>query len=544
MSYDLTLQNLIKEYFSDILSIRPELGIELGINVGKGLSNMSIETLDREKGLIELTLDKLRDIEFEELSIDGKVYYLSFYYYLRLRRFFIEDWQLWRMYPEALETLVKIIGIIISNPNYPLDEKIRIIGDYIKDLPTYLEVSKTRLKRPVRLFVDIGILMLTYLKQILAFIKDEAGKDPKATKAFSKLNEIFERAEEALDKYMEWLVNLRGREVFEVSMGQEVYTKLIRIRRLGEDLKEIHNMIKEDINNLHDEILRRLRAINVSSIQDYLEGVREIHPTEPFKVVSEYENAFVEIRRRILENNFMDIPEIDLDIQILPVKSSYLTPIFSHIASIEGSKLDIEIMLRIKDEEDLKWHNKYEITLRMIREIIPGKALLEFYLKTSDNLLRKILDIPEYKEGWGAYTQDILLELGMISGEDYKIMNLIEKYKMAILAKMDIEINTGRLTHVEAAKALKQLGIFTDDEVTINIMTALASPSTLLSQYMGYRFFKNLERKLKTVSEKRFSYKWLTDEIMKYSVTPLRYLEALVLKDYSNDMLTDFLNKD
>ncbi len=544
MSYDLTLQNLIKEYFSDILSIRPELGIELGINVGKGLSNMSIETLDREKGLIELTLDKLRDIEFEELSIDGKVYYLSFYDYLRLRRFFIEDWQLWRMYPEALETLVKIIGIIISNPNYPLEEKIRIIGDYIKDLPTYLEVSKTRLKRPVRLFVDIGILMLTYLKQILAFIKDEAGKDPKATKAFSKLNEIFERAEEALDKYMEWLVNLRGREVFEVSMGQEVYTKLIRIRRLGEDLKEIHNMIKEDINNLHDEILRRLRAINVSSIQDYLEGVREIHPTEPFKVVSEYENAFVEIRRRILENNFMDIPEIDLDIQILPVKSSYLTPIFSHIASIEGSKLDIEIMLRIKDEEDLKWHNKYEITLRMIREIIPGKALLEFYLKTSDNLLRKILDIPEYKEGWGAYTQDILLELGMISGEDYKIMNLIEKYKMAILAKMDIEINTGRLTHVEAAKALKQLGIFTDDEVTINIMTALASPSTLLSQYMGYRFFKNLERKLKTVSEKRFSYKWLTDEIMKYSVTPLRYLEALVLKDYSNDMLTDFLNKD
>ena len=544
MSYDLTLQNLIKEYFSDILSIRPELGIELGINVGKGLSNMSIESLDREKGLIELTLDKLKDIEFEELSIDGKVYYLSFYDYLRLRRFFIEDWQLWRMYPEALETLVKIIGVIISNPNYPLAEKIRVIGDYIKDLPTYLEVSKTRLKRPVRLFVDIGILMLTYLKQILAFIKDEAGKDPKATKAFSKLNEVFERAEEALDKYMEWLVNLRGREVFEVSMGQEVYTKLIKIRRLGEDLKEIHNSIKEDINNLHDEILRRLRAINVSTIHDYLDGIREIHPTEPYKVVSEYESAFVEIRRRILENNFMDIPEIEFDIQILPVKSSYLTPIFSHIASIEGSKLDIEIMLRIKDEEDLKWHNKYEITLRMIREIIPGKALLEFYLKTSDNLLRKILDIPEYKEGWGAYTQDILLELGMVGGEDYKIMNLIEKYKMAILAKMDIEINTGRLTHVEAAKALKQLGIFTDDEVTINIMTALASPSTLLSQYLGYRFFKNLERKLKTVSEKRFSYKWLTDEIMKYSVTPLKYLEALVLKDYSNDMLTDFLNKD
>ena len=180
----------------------------------------------------------------------------------------------------------------------------------------------------------------------------------------------------------------------------------------------------------------------------------------------------------------------------------------------------------------------------MINEVIPGKALLEYYIRTSDNLLRKILDIPEYKEGWGAYVQDVMLNLGLVGGEDYKIMNLIDKYKMAILAKMDIEINTGRLTHVEAAKGLSQLGIFTDDEVTINIMTALASPSTLLSQYLGYRFFKDMERKLKMISEDRFSHRWFTNEIMKYSVTPLRYLESLILRDYSMDMLYEYLSKD
>lgn len=543
MSYDLTLQNIIKEYFSDMLRIKPELGIEMDINVGSGLSNMSIETLDRERGLIELTLDKLKDIDFEELSIEGKAYYLSFYDYLKLRKFFLDEWQIWRMYPEALENIVKIIGIIISNPKYPLDEKIKMIGEYINDLPSYLEMSKTRLKRPVRLFVDMGILMITYLKQILAYIKDEAGKDPKSTKAFSKLSQVFERSEEALDKYMDWLVNLRGREIFEVSMGFEAFEKLIKIRRLGNDLWNVHNFIKEDINEIHDEIIRRLRNNNLSSINDYLESIREMHPTDPYKIVSEYENSFIEIRRRLLESDLIDIPDIDIDIQILPVKSSYMTPLFSYIVSLEGSKLHIEVMLRIRDDEDLKWHNKYETTLRMVRDILPGKALLEFYLKTSPNLIRKILDIPEYKDGWGAYAQDILIDLGLIEGEDYKIMNLIEKYKMAILAKMDIEVNTGRLTHVEAAKGLKQLGIFTDDEITINIMTILASPSTLLSQYLGYRFFKNLEKKLKVISEERFKYKWLTEKITRYSVTPLNYLEALILKDYSHDMLVDYLEK-
>ncbi|HIE37142.1 TPA: hypothetical protein EYP83_03150, partial [Candidatus Geothermarchaeota archaeon] len=280
MSYDLTLQNIIKEYFSDMLRIKPELGIEMDINVGSGLSNMSIETLDRERGLIELTLDKLKGIDFEELSIEGKAYYLSFYDYLKLRKFFLDEWQIWRMYPEALENIVKIIGIIISNPKYPLDEKIKMIGEYINDLPSYLEMSKTRLKRPVRLFVDMGILMITYLKQILAYIKDEAGKDPKSTKAFSKLSQVFERSEEALDKYMDWLVNLRGREIFEVSMGFEAFEKLIKIRRLGNDLWNVHNFIKEDINELHDEIIRRLRNNNLSSINDYLESIREMHPTD------------------------------------------------------------------------------------------------------------------------------------------------------------------------------------------------------------------------------------------------------------------------
>ncbi len=538
MSQELTLNNLVKEYFSNILNIHPELGLELDIHVSRTLPDMSLEVLEREKGLIKLTLEKLEDIEFDELTLDGKVAYLSFRDYLNLRLFFIEDWQLWRMYPEALEILVKIFAYIINTNKYTWEEKVIQLAEYLDDLHRFLDMSKRRIRRPLKLLVELGLLLIAYLKQLLAYVEEEVGKDPKASKVYSKYKQRFERAIQYLDEYKEWLSGLRSKELFEISMGENLYDKLIRVRRLGNSLQEVQQLLKSDINSLIEAINRKLAVMNMSSLRDYMESIRTPEYRDPYMIMSRYEELFVETRRHLLENNLVELPDIDLDIHVLPVKTSYTTPVFSYNSDIEDGRLKIEVYIRMKDEEDAKWHNRFEAQLRIVREIIPGKALVDYYLKTSGTLLQKILDIPQYQVGWGYFAEDMLIDTGVLSSPDFELLNLVEKYKLAMLAKMDLEVNLGKINHSLAYKHLKNLdGVFSEDEATIGIMEVLMSPSMHLSNYLAYVFYRNMARKLKILSGERFSYKWFADEIFKYAVTPHRYLEALILRDHAHGIV-------
>jgi len=538
MSQELTLNNIVKEYFSNILNIHPELGLEMDIDVSRSLPDMSLEVIEREKGLIRLTLEKLEDIDFEDLSLDGKVAYLSFRDYLRLRLFFIEDWQIWRMYPESLEILVKIIGYIVNSSRYTWEEKVVKLAEYMDDLHKFLELSKQRIKRPLKLLVELSLILITYIKQLLAYLEEEVGKDPKASKVYSKYKVRFDRAMEYLDDYKNWISNLRGKELFDISMGENLYDKLIRVRRIGDSLQSVQQLLKSEINNIMEEINRKLVIMNMSSLRDYMEGVRSVTYRDPYMIVSRYEQIFVETRRHILENNLAELPEIDLDIHVVPVKTSYTTPIFTYKSDIQDGRLKIEIYLRIKDEDDLKWHNDFEARLRVIREIIPGQALVNYYLKTSGSLLQKILDIPHYQVGWGYFVQDMMIDTGVLASSDYELLALIDKYKLAMLAKMDLEVNLGKISHSMAYKHLRNLdGIFSEDEATIGVMEVLMSPSMHLSNYLAYVFYKNIARKLKILSGENFSYRWLVDEVLKYAVTPHKYLEALILRDYAGNII-------
>jgi len=554
MSQEITLNNLVKEYFSSLLQIYPHLGLDLDINISTKLPDMSMEVIDREKGLIKLTLERLEDISFEDLSLDGKVQYLSFRDYLRLRLFFIEDWQLWRMYPESLDILIKILTYILYNPKISLEEKVVQIAEYLDDLHRFLELSKQRIRRPLKLLVELGLLMVTYLKQLLTYIEEEAGKDPKAAKVFSKYKQRFDRAMDYLDDYKNWLTNLRQRELFDISMGEQLLEKLIRVRKLGSSVKRIQNILKADILKIEEEIDRKLAVMNMSSLRDYLESVREVTYKDPYMISSRYEQVFVDTRRLLLENNLLELPEIELDINIVPFRAYYVTPIFSYRTTVLDGKLKIEIYIRVKDEEDAKWHNEFETQLRIVREIIPGSALISYYLKKSGNLLQKILDIPEYQVGWGYFVQDMMVDVGILSGEDMELLNLVEKYKLALLAKMDLEMNLGKITHVQAAKFLKQAdGVFSDDEIIIGTMEIMTTPTMHLSNYLAYKFYKRMIRILRGISDegphaterdmekeresKIFNYRWFAEEIFKYAVTPHRYLESLLLRDYASDKI-------
>jgi len=541
MSISSSFDGIVRDTFYQLLEIHPEQAINIGLPFEGKLPDLSEDAIMRERGLIYITLEKLRDVDIDTLSFSKKLDFLAFRDYLKLRGFFIDKWPVWKMYPEAPEILYNILLHVYLNPEETLENKVKMIANYLRDTPGFLEKSKTRVKQPVRIFVDVSILMLTSIKHFLYIMFDEISKDSKASKVYSNYKREIENGLEALDHYIEWLQSLREREIYEYVMGKELYNDLIRIRKLYASVDDAYRLLKKMI----EDGRKRLEALAAevkagASPKDILEMIYEKSPSNPLAAISLYERAITDVRRILIEKKLISLRDVPVDIVPLPAPASLFLPYFYYYPTVVSEK-GIEkatIFVKISDDPDeLKQHNAYYVLHRVMREVFPGKHLMYIFNLSSNNMVRMMLDLPELYEGWALYSDHVMAEAGYTDTPIDNFIRALDIYRSILIAYIDIAVNIGDMKHTDASKFLMEKGYMTQNEATSSVIQVLLSPSSGLSAYLGYRYLLDIRRRMESLAGKELDEKWFHNEILKNAVLPLPYLEASLLRGYSDYLL-------
>lgn len=547
MSRSSSFEAIARDTFYQLLQIHPEYAIQLGVPYEGGLPDLSKDSIMREKGLIMLTLERLKEVNIDSLPFPKKLDVLAFNDYLRLRWFFIEKWPIWKMYPEAPEILFNILLYIYLDPDETLSNKIKTIASFLRETPAFLERSKSRIQQPVRIFVDVSLLMLTALKHFIYVLHEEVTRDPQASRIYASNKRDIESGLQSLDKYIEWIQSLREREIYENIMGRELYDELIKTRKIYSGLDDIYRLLKRMLEERRKRVEAAASDVKPGATpKEVLDMIYEKSPSNQLAAISLYERAIADVRRVLIEKKIVTLKDIPVEVMSLPAPASLRLPIFYYYPTVvrEGGVEKATVFIKIpEDPNELKLHNAYFVLHRIIQEIFPGKHLIYTSLLSSENIVRQMLDLPEIVDGWSLYADYLMSELGYANSPIDNFIRNLEIYRSILVAYVDIAVNIGEMKYAEASKFLMERGYLTQNEATSSVIQVLISPTSGLSTYLGYRFFLDIRRRMESMAVRELDRRWFHDEILKNAVLPLPYMEIALIRGYSEYLLDRFMKK-
>ena len=545
MSGSGSFDSIVRDTFYQLLQLHPEYTIQLGVPYERTLPDLSRDAISREKGLIMLALERLKEVNVDTLPFDKKLDILAFNDYLRLRWFFIEKWPIWKMYPEAPEILFNILLHVYLDPDETLPNKIKTIASFLKETPLFLEKSKERVQQPVRIFVDVSLLMLTALKHFIYVLSEEVSRDPQASRVYAGCKKDIENGLRSIDKYIEWIQSLREREIYENIMGRELYDELIKIRKIYSGLDDVYRLLKRMLEEGSKRVEAAASDVKPgASPKEEIKMIYEKSPSNQLAAISLYERALADVRRVLIEKKILTLRDIPVEVLPLPAPASLRLPIFYYYPTVmrEGGIEKATIFVKIsEDPEELKVHNAYFVLHRIIQEVFPGKHVMYTSLLSSNNMVRQMLDLPEVIDGWALYSDYLLGELGYANSPIDNFIRYLQIYRSILLAYIDISVNTGSMKYVEASKFLMERGFLTQNEATSSVIQVLISPTSCLSAYLGYRYLLDIRRRMSSMAVKELDKKWFHDEILKNAFLPLPYLNIALIRGYSEYLLNEVM---
>ncbi len=538
MSYVQQFWNVVKETFTKLIALHPEQSIYIGLGViDKPLPDLSLDSIPIERGLIQIQLEKLDEIDVSTLPFETRIDYYSFKNYLKLRLFFIDEWPLWKMYPDAPDIAFSMILSVYLSSSISLKEKVKFILHKLEELPLFLEKSKARLELPVQIFIDAGILASKNLIGLLKGIYNDYVSNPEISKIMAEHKEDFDKGVEVVESYITWLQSMRSKEIRDYVMGKHLYEKLIRLRRLGESISDIEKDIKKDVEAYRSRLLKVVEEIKKGgSPKDVLEIISVDSPKTSNVALTVYNQGLLEVKRVIAEKNLLSLPKIEVEVEPVPSMIRDVMPIIYYFPSFHqiGELKSVKVFINVsEDQEILKLHNVYLALHRILRTVYPGYHVIFTKSIESGNHVRILLDLPEVMEGWSIYSDNLMGEHGFLNSLKNRFLRLLTLYQNALLAYLDINVNTGEMTHLEALNKLVEEGYMDKNEAVTHILKLVISPTMSLSPHIGFKSIWGLRESMKMLLGRYFSDKWFNDTFLKYAVLPLDFIKVLMVNEAS-----------
>ncbi len=535
--------DIVKETYTKLIELHPEQSMNIGLSyLDKPLPDLSKNTIPIERGLIQIQLEKLKDINVNELPMDKRLDYMAFKDYLKLRLFFIDDWPIWKMYPEAPDIAFNMIINVYLKRDISNKEKLRYVLGKLEELPSFLEKSKSRLETPVQLFIDAGILSSQNLMLLVKGIYNDFITKEDISSEVGTKKKIFDTALNAIESYIEWLQKLREKEIRDFTMGKQLYQKLLNLRRVEDDIGELEKEIIKDMNQYHAQLKRVAGELDKEkNIRNVLKEIMNEYPRTAAVALSLYNHGLLEVKKIIKEKKILDLPDIEVEIVPVPTMIKETLPEIYYFPSFKqaGEIKIVEVYVNLSDEPELlKLHNAYFALHRILQTIYPGYHVIFTRTVLNNNKVRIMLDIPEVYEGWSIYSDFLMAEYNFLTSKKDTFIRQLSLYRNALLAYLDIMVNTGEMKHVEALKKLMEDGYMTRSEAVASILKMVISPSLSLSSYIGFKSIWGLRNAMKEFLKRKYSDRWFNNEFLRNSALPINFMKIILLDKAMKILLT------
>jgi uncharacterized protein (DUF885 family) len=446
---------------------------------------------------------------------------------------------------------------LLTKEYAPLEARMKAAIERAKALPDLIKQAKTNLQTPPQIFTETAIKQFP---GIVNYYKVEVPKliEPAPAEMKSKFLSEWTKAVVALEDYQSFLqTQLLPKSTGNFRLGEQAHSRLLTLTsEFSIPAQELVARAKADSSNIRnamglvclpyykimypninaDQLAAQLgsdQALNVV-IQGVLDKLKVEHPKKE-DFIEEAKKTTGVIRSFIAEKQLLELPNIDLAIEAMPVSARgiSLTRLLAPGAYETTGAYKLEVA-PIPDDwtseqatSFLEEYNQYYAPFWIVRSIFPGSFAPMSYTQKSGTLLRKLYPNMPLLRGWPVYVEEMLIYAGF---ENFmlrlRLSQLKNQLKIVMDFNLELNIHQGGMTKEQAIQYMTRVGFQSQVEAEQKWNRILLSPCDAAYAYIGYQEILDMEKDYRKVKGEAFSQKEFLQKLLSYGALPIRHLKA------------------
>ena len=484
--------DLVDTRFRRIVRDNPLVGTYLGIHT----EDDRLGDGSRDAVLAELAAEKAHLAAIEALDSTGLSADASFERDLELHNvrrgiFDTEVVRVWERRSTALDVIGDGLFLPFAQDYAPLPERLASITSRLEAVPAYLAESRSRATVPqVRAWQELEIEAAADLPSFFAEIVAAGVALPAAERR--RLERAAETARAAIAEYASSLTASLATGSDDWALGRDRYDELVELRafdglgadailEIGEDQLETNKAARiraaREIDDTVDEatVIDRLKRDQPRTFEEALEA---------------YRNVMVRARRHLVDHDIVTVPP-DERIEVMQTPD-YLRNVIPFAAYFSPPKFDpnpkgIYIVTRSVDDDPnaMREHNFSAISNTSIHEAYPGHHLQLAVANGHPSLTRLAVDAPEFVEGWGMYSEQMMREQGFDDAPNFRLNMHTDAIWRACRIILDVRMHRGEVGVEEAVAFLVEHTSFEEPNARAEVRRYTYTPTYQFSYLLG-----------------------------------------------------------
>jgi uncharacterized protein (DUF885 family) len=529
------LYDLVESRFRRIIRNNPLVGTYVGIHseddrLGDG---------SRDAVLGELADEKTHLAAIEALDPSGLSQGARFerdleIHNLRRAIFDTETIRNWERRSTALELIGDALFLPFAQDFAPLDERLASIASRLEAVPAFLEESHSRATvAQVRAWQELEIEAAADLPVFFEEIVAAGARLGDAERR--RLTGAAATARAAIHEYAGTLTASLADGSDEWALGREGYDELVGLRAFdGLDADAILEIGQDQL-----EINKAARVRTAAEMDDtvdeatVVDRIKNDHPKTFEEALDAYRDVMVRARRHLIERDIVTVPADErIDVITTP---EYLRNVIPFAAYFSPPKFDpnpkgIYIVTPSvgHDPNAMREHNFSSISNTSIHEAYPGHHLQLAVANGHPSLSRLLTDAPEFVEGWGMYSEQMMREQGFDANPNFRLYMYTDAIWRACRIMLDVRMHRGEIGIDEAIAFLVEQTSFEHANARAEVRRYTYTPTYQLSYLLGKVMLLGLRADDQARLGSAFSLRDFHDTLLRNGSLPISFHRRLL----------------
>ncbi len=454
---------------------------------------------------------------------------------VRLHLFEADEVRRWERGSTAAGELGDAVFLLFARGAAPLAERLGHIAARLEQAPAFLEASRTRANgRQVATWQKVEARYVEDLPSLFGEVRAAADGALDST-AIARLDRAIARANAALETYGQWLAGTLADADDRWPMGREQYDELVRLRAFGDlDADAILQVGQDQLQSNLDA--RRAAAGELDPAADLpsvLDRLKSDHPATFAEALDGYRDAMRRARAWVVEHGLATIPDGEvIDVIETPEYLRSVMPFAAYFspARFDADQRGIYIVTPAVDNDPnaMREHYWASISNTSIHEAYPGHHLQLAVASKHPSLTRMLTDAPEFVEGWGMYSEQMMREEGFDAGPAFRTSMYTDAIWRACRIILDVRMHRGELTTEEATDFLVEHTGFEVANARAEVRRYTYTPGYQLSYLLGKVLILGLREEERRRRGADFSLRAFHDTLLRNGSLPISFHRRLL----------------
>jgi uncharacterized protein (DUF885 family) len=525
------LYDLVEARFRRLLRDNPPFATFVGIHAeDERLGDASRDAVLQEHADEHAHLAAVEALDPGGLSDDAAFERELEIHNLRRVLFDAEVHRVWERRSTAMDTVGGALFLLFARDFAPLSDRLESIAGRLEAVPEYLDASRTRAVVPqVRLWqqleIDSGHDLPSLFEETLAAARGSA-PDP----TVRRLERATDAAHAAVDEYVRWVEGTLANGTDEWALGRDQYDELVALRAFdGLDADAILDIGWQQLAVNQEGREAAAREIDpTADIASVIDRIKSDHPRTFDEALGAYRSVMLRARQHLIDRDIVTVPA-DERVQVIATPE-YLRRVLPFAAYFEPAKFDKNAMgiyvvtPSVADNPGaMREHNYSAISNTSIHEAYPGHHLQLSVAGRNPSLTRLTTDAPEFVEGWGMYSEQMMREQGFDTAPTFRVSLHTDAIWRACRIILDIRMHRGEIGVDDAVKWLVEQTSFEEPNARAEVHRYTYTPTYQLSYLLG----KVLLLQLRADEQRRlgpaFSLRAFHDALLRNASIPISF---------------------